>query len=631
MKTSKITFYKVGLNDSNWAYDSAAFTRILNAGRLGSEETLAQPLAFGQPFNISVFEYETYKMATYLKIVNTTTRQNGDAVTVTRYGFINNMLEMANGNYAVSYSLDDWANFILSGEYTGYEFHMETERESLPLVSQTDKYNAFATGLQRYTDNGIIKVVEKIPDAPVDENAITILPPGIKCAVFFFSKNYFNGKESEYYFNGSYTYYTSLKERKTIPRINSSIGFMLFYAPDYAYQQGVVSSPNKHSEIDNSIVETIIYTAFPPTPQTTVKLWSEMDFYYSNINSPGIDKVLIFDYIPWGKVNLKVELKVNSPLFGRLYTLTMTDGIRAYSFADIGALHKSETEYKYFYARAITNFSPFTNVDLSSLIVSDIKYKGESVTPENSLIETTPPLKRVEIRNGAAKIDIPLELITESAGAYFGVSSDGETCFIKLYGIDGYTDEQTATAQNSNIENIAIKKDYLSYKNAKISGAIGITAQAGATGAALVSSIATGNVAGIVGTIGAAGQIFDRVNAQKMLSPVKQATIVNDQSMMFVTMQNNKEVITYTAPDIWLNGAKRDILYNGFAVAYIRNGLPPQMEAFNAIKCSYCEIHGLNQQAARRIADSFVAGVTLWTSSDVGNKNQRNIKRYSNV
>ena len=101
--------------------------------------------------------------------------------------------------------------------------------------------------------------------------------------------------------------------------------------------------------------------------------------------------------------------------------------------------------------------------------------------------------------------------------------------------------------------------------------------------------------------------------------------------MMFVTMQNNKEVITYTAPDIWLNEARQDILYNGFAVAYILNGLPPQMEAFNAIKFSYCVIHGLNQQAARRIADSFVAGVTLWTSSDVGNKNQRNIKRYSNV
>lgn len=628
MKTSKITFYKVGLNDSNWAYDSAAFTRILNAGRLGSEETLAQPLAFGQPFNISVFEYETYKTATYLKIVNTTTRQNGDAVTVTRYGFINNMLEMANGNYAVSYSLDDWANFILSGEYTGYEFDMEVERESLPLVSQTDKYNALATGLQRYTDNGIVKYVEKIPDAPVNENDITILPAGIKCAVFFFSKNYFKGKESEYYFNGSYTYYNSLKERKTISRINSSIGFMLFYASDYAFQQGVTPTPETYSEINNSIVATNLITDSAGTKQN---LWREIEFYYSNINAPGIDKVLIFDYIPFRSSGITVEYNTKSPLYGNLYTLNISGSEASYMLADIGAKKTSETNIKYFYARAIVNFSPFTNVDLSSLIVSDIKYNGESVTPANSLIETTPPLKRVEIRNGAAKIDIPLELVTESSGAYFGVSGDGETCFIKLYGIDGYTDEQTATAQNSNIENIAIKNDYLSYKNAKISGAIGITAQAGATGAALVSSITTGNVAGIVGTIGAAGQIFDRVNAQKMLSPVKQATIVNDQSMMFVTMQNNKEVITYTAPDIWLNAAKQDILYNGFAVAYIRNGLPPQMEAFNAIKCSYCEIHGLNQQAARRIADSFVAGVTLWTSSDVGNKNQRNIKRYSNV
>ena len=621
MKTSKITFYKVGLNDSNWAYDSAAFTRILNAGRLGSEETLAQPLAFGQPFNISVFEYETYKTATYLKIVNTTTRQNGDEVTETRYGFINNMLEMANGAYAVSYSLDDWANFILSGDYTGYSFHMEIERESLPLVSASDKYNALATGLQRYTDSGIIKEVEKIPDAPVNENDIVSLPPGIKCAVFFFSKNYFQGKESDGYFNGSYIYYNHLKQRITIPRINSSIGFMLFYAPDYAYQQGVTPTPETISAINNSIVATKINNG-----QESKQLWTEMDFYYSNINSPGIDKILILDFIPCNSGSVNVEFVTRSDRYGNLYRLNIIGGEQAYQFADIGSYPN-----KYFYARAVTEFAPFTQVDFSSLVLSDIKYLNESVTPDNSLIETTPPLKRVEIRNGAAKIDIPLELVTKGAGAYFGVSGDGETCFIKLYGIDGYTDEQTATAQNSNIENIAIKNDYLSYKNAKISGAIGITAQAGATGAALVSSIATGNVAGIVGAIGAAGQIFDRVNAQKMLSPVKQATIVNDQSMMFVTMQNNKEVITYTAPDIWRNAAKRDILYNGFAVAYIYEGLPAQMEAFNAIKCSYCEIHGLNQQAARRLADSFVAGVTLWTSSDVGNKNQRNIKRYSNV
>ena len=194
MKTSKITFYKVGLNDSNWAYDSAAFTRILDAGRLGSELTLSQPLAFGQPFNISVEDYEIwYKTATYLKIENTTTGTNVAAVTETRYGFINNMLELANGSYAVSYSLDDWANFILSGEYPGYNFDMEIERESLPLVLKNNNYYALKTGLQRYTDNGIIKKVEKISDTPANANDITPLPAGIKCAVFFFSKNLTSG------------------------------------------------------------------------------------------------------------------------------------------------------------------------------------------------------------------------------------------------------------------------------------------------------------------------------------------------------------------------------------------------------------------------------------------------------
>lgn len=630
MKTSKITFYKVGLNDSNWAYDSAAFTRILDAGRLGSELTLSQPLAFGQPFNISVFDYEkNYKTATYLKIVNTTTGTNVAAVTETRYGFINNMLELANGSFAVSYSLDDWANFILSGEYLGYNFDMEIERESLPLVLENNNYYALKTGLQRYTDDGIIKKVEKISDTPANANDITPLPAGIKCAVFFFSKNYFQGKESEYYFNGSYIYYNSLKERKKIVRINSSIGFMLFYASDYAYQQGVVGTPTESSSINNSIVATNLIT---DSAGTKKNLWNELDFYYSNINSPGIDKILIFDYIPYKSSGITVEFATKSQLWGDLYTLNIRGIEHADRLADIGAIKISDTNAKYFYSTAIVDFAPFTKVNFSDLELSDLKYAYENISnPENSLIETTPPLKRVEIRNGAAKIDIPLELVKASSGAYFGVSGDGETCFIKFFDIDGYTDEQTATAQNSNIENIAIKNDYLSYKNAKISGAIGITAQAGATGAALVSSIATGNVAGIVGTIGAAGQIFDRVNNQKMLSPIKQASIVNDQSMMFVTMQNNKEVITYTAPDIWLQAAKQDILHNGFAVAYMRDGLPPQMEAFNAIKCSYCEIHGLNQQAARRIADAFVAGVTLWTSSDVGNKDQRNIKEVSNV
>ena len=76
------------------------------------------PIFFSaNPFTISVFDDENYKTATYLKIENTTTGTNVVSVTETRYGFINNMLELANGSFAVSYSLDDWANFILSGEY----------------------------------------------------------------------------------------------------------------------------------------------------------------------------------------------------------------------------------------------------------------------------------------------------------------------------------------------------------------------------------------------------------------------------------------------------------------------------------------------------------------------------------
>ena len=45
-----------------------------------------------------------------------------------------------------------------------------------------------------------------------------------------------------------------------------------------------------------------------------------------------------------------------------------------------------------------------------------------------------------------------------------------------------------------------------------------------------------------------------------------------------------------------------------------------QMSVYNALKMEYVEITGIPQQAARRIADLLVSGVTLWTGSNVGNK-----------
>lgn len=609
MKTSKITFYKVGLNDSNWAYDSAAFTRILNAGRLGSEETLAQPLAFGQPFNISVFEYETYKTATYLKIVNTTTRQNGDAVTVTRYGFINNMLEMANGNYAVSYSLDDWANFILSGEYTP-EIDAMTERASIPLY-KGGKLDLSLAGGSTYKINGLKKEVIKyglgsIPTPVAPRGTFTGL---YKCKLIFFEKQYFNGVESESVFSGSYTCAdVDLGSGETVGRFNSSIAFLIF------------SNSANGAVAEMKIGERTIIPG--------------RAFKESAINNKGIAKIIDLPYIP-EQYGFTYDITTG--------TVTLNESLYPetdHAWADVVELKQTDGSIKYYKAPRIIDFAPYVRAEVSDAvkgIQNEPMPKPTEYAPLNSFYKYTSAYRKITFKYLSAEIEIAAEALKIGSEIYAGLSAVGDSVYLKFKYLSDKLkaiDDDAATASNTGLTNLYAYKDYKSYKNALITGSAQLSAGGIGTVGGIIGGVASGNYAGAIQTaIAGAGNVVATVRNLELLNPKKVNSAAIDSSMASVLEQNMLKVVIETPPEPQATALLTELDRVGIDITMDLNTYLTdcRLEAFNAIKCSYCEIHGLNQQAARRIADAFVAGVTLWTSSDVGNKRQVNIERYSNV
>ena len=184
--------------------------------------------------------------------------------------------------------------------------------------------------------------------------------------------------------------------------------------------------------------------------------------------------------------------------------------------------------------------------------------------------------------------------------------------------------KNSSSGQNTNYFDLVYVRDYKSYQNAKISGALGIGASAVGTVVSLGASIATGNIAGVVGALSGGTQgIVSGVQKLQGLEPIKQSPAANDFTTTNILNDVNSVIIEMTGiPEESRESMVRYLEENGAAVAipFSEYMSQCQMSSYNAVKMAYMEITGIPAQAARRIADSFIGGVTLWTSTDVGNK-----------
>lgn len=618
MKTTQITFYKVGLNETNFAYNAASFFNILNAGFLGVVD-LTAPLAFGQPFNISTDDFFNYRNATYIRITNIYDNNEFED----RHAFINNFLELANGNFAVSYELDDWANFYLSGKYPNIEFDGFTERANVPLLKDGKIDLTLAAENEREKHNDVIKFYELSKNDIYNQSGES-LPAGFKCRVYFLNQAtlrgaplVFDGRASG---RGSVDNYDLAEELiEELPRQNSIMAFVVIDSNGSTVPV-VQKDTDGYTLIHNATV------GFEDIGTTSnVNKYIDFDFLpvrYSD-NNP-----ILLENIAAGTLQLNYAVR----LPGIRTDPVDSEQILKQKMADVAVGYYVEEHY--IQGVLLEKFAPVVSFNINDTldVANELRQDANFVKAttyndyiNKSLYSATSEAVTISVKVWQAQMDIPANEITDQTQFYAGISGDGETVYIKVKGLKNQEPNNvlTASAQNDNLGEIGISQDYRAYKNAKITGTASVIASTAGAVVGLASSVATGNVAGVVGSLagGAQGLIAGQQRLQG-LTPIKQNGGAGDITITQIA-DGNKIYITITRTAGAQGKAEiKQLERYGVATTidfaeYLRNC---QMQAYNAVKCAYMGIHNIPQQAARRISETLVAGVTLWTAVDVGNK-----------
>ena len=656
MINAEITFYNVGLSDKNLPYNRTALVNILAAGVItnGGQTYILRltDLAFGTPFNIDEATYQIVASATYIEIYTKDENNQNDQY---RYCFINNFLRLANGNWAVSYTIDDWTSFYIggqSGTSSPYNIHIDgfTERANVPLYERasasqyTTDYNKVPL-MGQFTSG--IKKIEKITrrrnfSAQKPYASETGLPPGYVCAVYFMSAPKFKGDPITFLHSGKGQVYdidAISGELRYFPRLNNYLYFMVY--DQNGNSCGLFYKANQNDQY---------YKTVPGNDPGR--------FSYGDPDDTSIDKIMFFDYIPvkntakwnYGFQLLTYEYEINGTTYHEtVYGLTcggyQDENERKRYCADLLYLDNNE----YGQALYIDQFCPIEEYNLPSNI-SVAAFGGIYRNNYDDYLKYSPYRFINENRKYTIKIldtelDIPIEYLDTDTKIFLCYSGDGETVIVKFYSptLAAFlaSNNFAATGQNVNYLDLAIQRDFKAYKNAKITGAAGIAATALGSITALGTSIASGNVAGVVGALsGGAQGIMSGVQKLQGLTPYKQSPASGDLTLTKMLSDEtnsqdehqNEFFDLFAHTSMWfiyenlpnkLNDQKiRDNEENGVAVLmsfddYISGC---QMEAFNALKMANVDVSGAPQQIARRIEEALLSGITLWTATDVGNK-----------
>lgn len=607
---STVSFFSTGYNAQNWAMTANDLLHTLNRTQQGVGITLPAPLAFGAVFNISAAQYADVKKSDYIRITNDNQ---------TRYGFINNFMQLANGNYAVAYSLDDWANFVLSGEYE-LEFDGMTERANVPLVKNNNGElyvdNYYASSCTRKEEFDVTNFKQAIK-ADISNYSEQAIPDGYYVVLYWIGTARYDGAETPALFSGEYkdVDVNDGNATKWRQRSNSSIVAMMYRT----------SNDNNVKVVRNETLGQI-------TP----------DSYFSpkRVNSKAVLKSMRFDdFLPW----------VGYPQIlwdGGTPYLVGAPGDDKDNFCDI----YESSDGNYYKGVKVEDFAPFMRINVYDWIERETDYSRDrteiilpykiidNVMNVGELYRSTGEFATLKLKYLGAEVEIPLSEITKNLTAYCGVSSDGETAIIKLSGLryQRSENELSAVGENTSITEKTYETDYRQYRAAKITGTIGMfgSAISGAAGiGGGIASMMTGNVA--VGTIGVMQGVQGLAGIAGQYEKLK---TLNPSSMQYAS----EDIIVKES--LGFDKLRLEISHSGGRVMYVklkemhRFGVATNIEftdyyelvknsglRFAAVKCMYCDIHGLPEQANRRISDSLTAGVTLWGTVDkVGDKNITN-------
>jgi len=604
--SSHVYFYKTGMNKKNWAYNLTAHTAILEASFVGSETgyTLARPLALGAPFELSPADYFTVKEATYIKIINQI--QSETAVTSeTRCAFIDSFTWLTVGTVTVNYTLDDWYNFFLSGDYPKASLDGFVTRANIALIDTTnsiDLYNCMGSHVE-------IENIEEAQELEKDLNYGTTLPDGWKCYAVFYDTPYFMGDEvagdSSNSNVNSYSYFSLDDLGAETVDGNAIIGMLItnesglpkaVYYGSFGAGNILMNFATPAGFNDSHILKVIEYQGYAPFTGFSIGKTTSGENYIYVAQESGVS---ISDYRKKHCANV--------------YTIT-------------GGGELGNT-----YSLLKLKYSPISRSNFSTLKHGN----GEAYTRKttyyeylnDSLYKLSPEFLNIVIKYRGAEISTSLKNLRKNSLAYcyYGETADGESCYIKLrnQNID-FSDYNTAFGANTMIEVPAVSYDYQGYKNAKISGALGIginTLQLIATTGQTFAGGGVNPTAAITAAGSAAGLVQNIVEYQAIrknaynnnVLDISAERIANKENLLVIYQKPNSKNENIVAIDLEHNGIGCYIDINTYFNTQ-------QMQAYNAVKTGELDVNGVPDNIAKDIKSAFENGITLWTATNVGNK-----------
>lgn len=604
--SSHVYFYKNGMNKRNWAYNLTSHTAILAASLIGSDTgyTLARPLALGAPFELSPADYFTVKEATYIKIINQI--QSGASVTFeTRCAFIDSFTWLTVGTVTVNYTLDDWYNFFLSGDYPQSALDGFVTRANISLIDSQniiDLYNCMGSHVE-------IENIEEAQELEKDLNYGTTLPSGWKCYAVFYDTPYFMGDEVSGDSSNSnvnaYSYFSLDDLGAETVDGNAIIGMLItsksglpqaVYYGSFGAGNILMNFATPAGFNDSHILKVIEYQGYAPFTGFSIRKTSSGTNYILIQEESGVS---ISDYRKKHCANV--------------YTIT------------------NGTELGNTYSLLKLKYSPIARSNFSTLKHGN----GETYTKKttyyeylnDSLYKLSPEFLNIVIKYRGAEISTSLKNLRKNSLAYcyYGETADGESSYIKLrnQNID-FSDYNTAFGANTMIEAPLVSFDYQGYKNAKISGALGIginTLQLVATTAQTFAGGGVNPTAAITAA-GSAGGLVQNITEYKGIRKntynnnvldISAERMANKENLLVIYQKPNSKNENIVAIDLERNGIGCYIDIN----TYLNS---QQMQAYNAVKTGDLDVHGVPDNVAKNIKFAFENGVTLWTATNVGNK-----------
>lgn len=627
MIKSVITFYKTGLNGNNWAYDKAALASILASAGISPVLALTRVLSFGTPFEITDEQYALYKTATYIKIENT---DDESETTITRYARIQNFLSIYTGGYTVAYTLDDWANYVLND--TEFNAHIDgfVTHANLKLSKTTTAGNNIYDFNRSYGEFKDRLTVTEQSAPGMDYAKLTFgqkLADGFMCALIKYKQPLYLGAEVKDKIYARTMVYDGTKEINTLGYY--AVQIVHFNKTFDYYQTARISSETADgtqtilSNIgrwrpDSDNIEQITYLPFFPCPSradygSLALILDEItdasgavenyNIVYNNEIGTNIDiikKTELYD------VSGKTSEGTTSDIFSIDAGLTFST---EYTLA-IGELIKDLTKKPYINGSTFTKYNDFTTYYGTS------RYRGSS------------EYMRVMFGYQSAEIEVSPAALKVGMTVTCGLSADLSSAYVKLNNANqAIAPLNTAISENLNLLLPPIGYNRESERNAKLtgylSGATGILSGAGG----LIGGLATGNPGLIAG---AAQSAIQGVNTLYKTSILKTLTNIPASRDTFAVEILQKERL-YIAVNYPADYADEVILrqyeYTGIDTLYEINEYlqKEKCQSYNFVRCDQSiEVHGIPEEPAQRIAAALIQGVTLWTSTDVGNKKQIN-------